>query len=53
VRNLNHVFAARDDLTPIGVILFAVTLVLMAAAGRVGRPHMLRPLASLTGTVTR
>lgn len=53
VRNLNHIFAARDDDGPLGVILFAVTLVVMAAAVLAARPILLRPLASLTGTVTR
>ena len=53
VRNLNHMFAARDDDSPLGVLLFAVTLVVMAAAVIAARPILLRPLASLTGTVTR
>lgn len=53
VRNLNHIFAARDDDGPLGVILFAATLVAMAAAVIAARPILLRPLASLTGTVTR
>jgi len=53
VRNLNHIFAARDDDSPLGVIVFAITLVAMAAAVIAARPILLRPLASLTGTVTR
>lgn len=53
VRNLNHIFAARDDDGPLGIILFAVTLVVMAVAVIAARPILLRPLASLTGTVTR
>lgn len=53
VRNLNHMFAARDDDSPLGVIVFALTLVAMAAAVIATRPLLLRPIAALTGSVTR
>jgi thiosulfate reductase cytochrome b subunit len=53
VRNLNHMFAVRNDDSPLGVIMFAAALIVMAAAVIAARPILLRPLASLTGTVTR
>lgn len=52
-RNLNHMFAARDDDGPLGIILFGATLVVMTLAVLAARPILLRPLASLTGTVSR
>ncbi|WAB84741.1 cytochrome b/b6 domain-containing protein [Microcella daejeonensis] len=52
-RNLNHVYAARDDGSWLGLIIFAVTLVLMIGAWFAVRPIVIRPLAALTGKVTR
>lgn len=53
LRNLNHMYGLRDDTTWIGFSIFAVTLVLMAAAWVAVRPALLRPVASLTGQVSR
>jgi thiosulfate reductase cytochrome b subunit len=52
VRNLNHMYAAQDGDSWIGVIIFGVSLVVMAAAWVAARPILLRPVASLTGKVT-
>ncbi len=52
-RNLNHVYAARDDGSWLGLIIFAVTVVLMIGAWFAVRPLVIRPLAALTGKVTR
>lgn len=53
LRNLNHIFAARDDAGWLGFILFAVSLVVMVAAWLAVRPAVVRALASTAGTVTR
>lgn len=54
VRNLNHMFAARDDGSPLGALVAAA--VLLAAAGVaavITRPGAVRPLGALAGKVTR
>lgn len=53
VRNLNRMYAARDDDSWVGVAVFAGSLVVMAAAWLLARPVLLRPVASLTGKVSR
>lgn len=53
LRNLNHMFGLRDDTTWIGFSIFAASLVVMAALWMLVRPTFLRPVASLTGTVSR
>ena len=53
LRNLNHMYAARDDGSWIGFLIFAGSIVLMIAAWIAARPVFLRPLASLTGTLSR
>lgn len=53
VANLNHMFAARDGDSLVGVIAFAVAMALVAGAWFAARPVLLRPLAALTGKVTR
>lgn len=53
IRNLNHVYAARDDGEWVGFWVFAASLVVMVAAWFLARPLFLRPIASLTGSVTR
>jgi thiosulfate reductase cytochrome b subunit len=53
VRNLNHMYAVRDDHSWFGVGIFAASLVLMAIAWVAARPVLLRPLAALTGRVGR
>jgi Thiosulfate reductase cytochrome B subunit (membrane anchoring protein) len=53
LRNLNHMFGLRDDTTWIGFAIFAASLVVMAAIWLLVRPALLRPVASLTGSVSR
>jgi thiosulfate reductase cytochrome b subunit len=53
LRNLNHIFALRDDTSWIGLALFAVAIVLVAVGWAAARPVLLRPLAAATGKVTR
>jgi hypothetical protein len=53
VRNLNHMYASRDDEALVGLLLFAGSVALTAAAWVLARPVLLRPLARLTGTVSR
>ncbi len=53
LRNLNHMYAARDDESWIGFGVFAGSIVVMVAAWLLARPVLLRPVASLTGKVTR
>lgn len=53
VANLNHMFAARDGDSLVGVIAFVVALAVVAGAWFAARPVLLRPLAALTGKVTR
>ncbi len=51
IRNLNHVYALRDDGSPAGLLVFAASLVLMAALILALRPAVVRRAAALTGTV--
>lgn len=51
VRNLNHMYAIRDDESWIGVIVFAASLAVMAAAWLAARPAVLRWIAGLGGDV--
>jgi thiosulfate reductase cytochrome b subunit len=53
LRNLNHMYGVRDDGSWVGFWFFAVSLVVMIAAWVAARPLLLRPIASLTGSVTR
>lgn len=54
VRNLDHMFAVRDDESWWGVAVFLVSLIVFVAAWlTVCRPTVLRTLAGLTGKVTR
>jgi len=53
VRNLSHMYSASDQVSWVGVALFAGSLVLMVAAVLAARPVILRPIASLTGKVSR
>lgn len=52
LRNLNHMFAARDDAGWLGFVLFAVSLVVLVGAWIVARPMFLKPVAQLRGKVT-
>jgi thiosulfate reductase cytochrome b subunit len=53
LRNVNHMYAGRDDASWVGFWIFAASLVVMIAAWIAARPLLLRPVASLTGSVTR
>lgn len=51
VRNLNHIYAVRDDQSWAGVVVFAVSLLLTGALVAALRPAVVRRAAALTGTV--
>lgn len=53
LRNLNHMYAARDDHGWLGFTFFAVSVVVMVAASLLARPIFVGPVASLTGKVSR
>ena len=54
LRNLNHMYATTDnDASWAGFWIFAASLVVMIAAWFAARPLFLRPVAALTGSVTR
>lgn len=53
LQNLNHMYAGRTDDSWLGVGIFAASLVVMVAAWFMARPLFLRPIASLTGKVSR
>jgi hypothetical protein len=53
LRNLNHMYAARDDGSWVGFWIFAASLAVIVAAWFLARPLFLRPIASLYGKVTR
>lgn len=51
--NLNHMYAGRDDDGWAGVAVFALSLGAMAAGWLLARPLFVRPLAALTGKLSR
>ncbi|MBT2535482.1 cytochrome b/b6 domain-containing protein [Arthrobacter sp. ISL-69] len=53
LRNLNHMFAARDDDGWLGFGLFALALLAIIGSWFLARPLFLRPIASLMGKVSR
>jgi hypothetical protein len=53
LRNLNHMYAARDDGSWLGFGIFAVSLVVTIAAWLLAKPIFVQPLAALFGTVTK
>lgn len=53
LRNLNHMYASRDVVNWWGFGIFALSLVVMAAAWFLASPLFLRPIASLMGKVTK
>ncbi len=53
LRNLNHMYALRDDDDWLGLVVFAASLVVIATAWVLLRPPRLAAVAELTGTVTR
>jgi thiosulfate reductase cytochrome b subunit len=53
LRNLNHMYGGSDVENWVGFWIFAASLVVTIAAWVAARPLILRPIASLTGSVTR
>jgi thiosulfate reductase cytochrome b subunit len=53
LRNLNHIYAGRDDQSWIGFIIFAGTVVLMIILWLAAKPSVISRLAGHTGTVRR
>lgn len=53
LRNLNHMYAATDGAGWTGLAIFSGSLVVMILACAAATPLILRPIASLTGKVTR
>ncbi len=53
LRNLNHMYGVRDDTSWVGFWFFAASLVIMIAAWIAAGPLLLRPIAALTGTLSR
>lgn len=52
LKNLNHMYAGRDDMSWLGFIIFATSIVVMVAAWIAARPLLLQPIASLGGRVS-
>lgn len=53
LRNLNHMYASNDGDGWLGFWIFAASIVVTAVAWVLARPMFLRPVAQLTGNVTR
>jgi thiosulfate reductase cytochrome b subunit len=53
LRNLNHMYAGRDDQSWIGFWIFAASVVLMVVLWVAAKPAIISRLAGLTGTVRR
>ena len=53
LRNLNHMYGGGDSENWVGFWIFAASLLVMVAAWVAARPLLLRPIAALTGTVSR
>lgn len=52
-RNLNHMYGAQDSESWDGFWIFAASVAAMIALWVLARPLFLRPLAALTGSITR
>ncbi len=53
LKNLNHMYAANDGAGWTGFWIFAASLAVMIAAWFLARPLFLRPIAALTGKVSK
>ncbi|MEO5321143.1 cytochrome b/b6 domain-containing protein [Arthrobacter sp. CC3] len=53
LRNLNHMYGSRDGESWDGFWIFAASVAVMIALWLFARPVFLRPVAALTGSVTR
>lgn len=51
LRNLNHIYAVRDDQSPAGLVVFAASVLLTAALVAALRPPVVRWVAARTGAV--
>ena len=51
LRNLNHMYAGRDDESWIGAIIFAGSVVVMIVGWILARPAILKRIASRTGAI--
>jgi thiosulfate reductase cytochrome b subunit len=51
LRNLNHMYAVRDDQSPVGLIVFAGSLLIAVALVLALRPPVIRFVAARTGTL--
>jgi len=52
-RNLNHMYAGRDDDSWLGFVFFAASLVVIAVAWVLAKPAALADLAAKSGTIRR
>jgi hypothetical protein len=52
LRNLNHMYALRDEVSWVGAVIFGASLLVMLAGWLLARPAVLTPIAALSGTVT-
>lgn len=53
LRNLNHMYAGRDDQSWWGFGIFAASIVVMVVAWALARPALLAAIAGKTGTIRR
>ena len=53
LRNLNHMYATRDDEGWLGFAFFAASIVIMIVGWMLARPSLLAPVAALTGKLRR
>lgn len=53
LRNLNHMYASTNDVNWIGFWIFAASLLVMVAGWVLTKPIFVRPVAALTGSITR
>lgn len=53
LRNLNHMWASRDEVSWVGAAIFAVAVLVMILAWFAAKPNLLAAIASRSGTVWR
>ncbi|MGI8994280.1 MAG: hypothetical protein ACR2FP_08235, partial [Nocardioidaceae bacterium] len=53
LRNLNHMYAMRNDTSWVGFGIFAASLVVIVVVWIAAQPLFLRPVAALTGKLNR
>jgi hypothetical protein len=52
LRNLNHIYGARDEVSWFGAIMLLISLAVIAGAFIAARPMVLAPLARTMGNVS-